>query len=128
MFFWKERGRRHLFQNCFLTPLLTLFPPDFRATLLALTRDLLHNYIDLTDALARRPSAYGRCVEAVGACARNAAFLLNALRPRQAAAGVAAALEDDAKRWNEEAERLEAAVAAHDAAVEAAAREMEKAV
>ena len=95
--------------------------PDFRATLLSLTRDLLHSYIDLTDAMARRPSAYGRAVERVGACARNCAYLLNALRPRQAAAGVGAALQDDARRWNEEAERLEAAVAAHDAAVEAAA-------
>ena len=104
-----------------LSPPPPLSPPDFRATLLSLTRDLLHAYIDLTDAMARRPSAYGRAVERVGACARNCAYLLNALRPRQAAGGVGAVLTDDARRWSEEAERLEAAVAAHDAAVEGAA-------
>ena len=98
-------------------------PPssDFRATLLALTRDPLFNYVDLLDALARRPSAYGRAVEAVAAAARGTAFLLNALRPPQAAAGVAAALRDDAAAWNEQAAALERAAAEHDAAVAAGA-------
>jgi len=82
--------------------------------LLQLVDELLFTYAELLDCVARRPAAGARAVEAVGAAARNASYLLNALRPRQARAGVAAAARRDAQAWNGQAAELERAVKEHD--------------
>lgn len=87
---------------------------DYRAALLQLVDELLFTYAELLDCVARRPAAGARAVEAVGAAARNASYLLNALRPRQARAGVAAAARRDAQAWNGQAAELERAVKEHD--------------
>ena len=99
---------------------------DYRAALLKLVDELVFCYAELLDCVARRPSGgrggggsggrggAARAVEAVGAAARNASYLLNALRPRQARAGVAAAARRDAEEWDKQAERLERAVREHD--------------
>ena len=77
--------------------------------------------------MARRPQAAGaRAVEAVGAAARNASYLLNALRPRQARLGVAAAARRDAAEWNRGAEALERAVREHDEELLRRAAEVER--
>ncbi len=92
---------------------------DFRAALTAILHELLFAYVELTDALARRPAAgWARAAEAVGAAARNAAHLLNALRPAQAQSTGAALLRADAARTEGVAAEIEAAVAAFDAALE----------
>lgn len=79
-----------------------------------LVDELVFCYAELLDCVARRPSASARAVEAVGAAARNAAYLLNALRPKQARVGVAESARRDAREWNARAERLERAVREHD--------------
>jgi ABC-type transporter Mla subunit MlaD len=79
--------------------------------------------VELTDALARRPAAgWARAAEAVGAASRNAAHLLNALRPAQARATAAALLRADADRAHAAAEEILAAVSAFDEAVLEAGR------
>ena len=94
---------------------------DFRSSLTSILQELLFAYVELTDALARRPAAgWARAAEAVGAAARNAAHLLNALRPAQARATGAALLRADAERVNGVASEIEGAVAAFDAALESA--------
>ena len=104
---------------------------DYRAALLQLVDELLFGYAELLDCVARRPaagSAAARAVEAVGAAARNASYLLNALRPRQARLGVAAAARRDAKEWNKQAEALERATREHDEGLLRHAAEVEKSV
>jgi len=98
---------------------------DFRASLTATLHELLFACVDLTDALARRPAAgWARAAEAVGGAARNAAHLLNALRPAQARASGAALLRADAARVRALAGEIEDGVAAFDAALEAGAGEL----
>ena len=97
--------------------------------MLQLVDELLFGYAELLDCVARRPavgSSAARAVEAVGAAARNASYLLNALRPRQAWAGVAAAARRDAEAWNKEAEALERAMREHDEGMVRHAAEVEK--
>jgi hypothetical protein len=101
---------------------------DFRAALAAILHEMLFAYVELTDALARRPAAgWARAAEAVGAAARNAAHLLNALRPAQARASGAALLRADAARAGALAAGIEVAVADFDAALEAGAGGVAKA-
>jgi hypothetical protein len=81
--------------------------------------------VELTDALARRPAAgWARAAEAVGAAARNAAHLLNALRPAQARASGAALLRADAARAQAVADEVLACVGAFDEAALDAGRRL----
>lgn len=101
---------------------------DYRAALLQLVDELVFGYAELLDCVAKRPGAGARAVEAVGAAARNASYLLNALRPRQARMGVAAAAARDAEEWNRQAETLEKATEEHDEELLRRAAEVEKSV
>lgn len=101
---------------------------DYRAALLQLVDELVFGYAELLDCVAKRPAAGARAVEAVGAAARNASYLLNALRPRQARVGVAAAAARDAEEWNRQAERLERATREHDEELLGHASEVERSV
>ena len=101
---------------------------DYRAALLQLVDELVFGYVELLDCVARRPAAGARAVEAVGTAARNASYLLNALRPRQARMGVAAAARRDAVEWNGRAESLERASREHDEELLRHAAEAERSV
>ena len=72
-------------------------PQDVKASLLRLLQELLFNFIELNDCLARRPDAYARTVEGVGAAARNVQHVLNALRPVQARLSLAAGLRREGR-------------------------------
>jgi mediator of RNA polymerase II transcription subunit 7 len=96
-------------------------PPDPRAALLELHRELAAAVLELLAVLADRPAGYARAVEAVGLALRNLQYLAGLLRPRQARAALAGALRAEARAKRGAAEALRAAARAADAAAAAAA-------
>jgi len=66
---------------------------DYKKELRTLNRELLLQFLELTDALIERPSQSARCVEDMTLILRNIHHLLNSLRPHQARATVTHILE-----------------------------------
>lgn len=56
---------------------------DYKKELRALNRELILQFLELTDALIERPSQSARCVEDMTLILRNIHHLLNSLRPHQ---------------------------------------------
>jgi len=59
------------------------FFSDYKRELRALNRELVLQFLELTDALIERPSQSARCVEDMTLLLRNIHHLLNSLRPHQ---------------------------------------------
>ncbi len=62
-----------------------MWDSDYKKELKALNRELLLQFLELTDALVERPSQSARQVEAMTLILRNIHHLLNSLRPHQVA-------------------------------------------
>ncbi|KAG0597220.1 hypothetical protein M758_UG321800 [Ceratodon purpureus] len=89
----EEEGLRQLY--------LTGSEVDYRKELRALNRELILQFLELTDALVERPSLSARCVEDMTLILRNIHHLLNSLRPHQARATVIHMLETQSIRRKE---------------------------
>lgn len=74
---------------------------DYKKELRALNRELILQFLELTDALIERPSQSARCVEDMTLILRNIHHLLNSLRPHQARATVIHMLETQLIRRKE---------------------------
>ncbi|KAG0573438.1 hypothetical protein KC19_VG178500 [Ceratodon purpureus] len=74
---------------------------DFKRELRALNRELILQFLELTDALIERPFQSARCVEDITLILRNTHYLLNSLRPHQARATVIHMLETQSIRRKE---------------------------
>lgn len=74
---------------------------DYKKELKVLNRELLLQFLELTDALVERPSQSARQVEAMTLILRNIHHLLNSLRPHQARATLIHMLESQIQRRKE---------------------------
>eukprot|EP00271_Cylindrocystis_brebissonii_P015200 TRINITY_DN37426_c0_g1_i1.p1 TRINITY_DN37426_c0_g1~~TRINITY_DN37426_c0_g1_i1.p1 ORF type:complete len:236 (+),score=66.69 TRINITY_DN37426_c0_g1_i1:203-910(+) len=94
---------------------------DVKGELQALGREVLLEFLELTDTLVQRPSQFARRVEEIGLLFKNIHHLLNSLRPHQARTTLIHLLEvqvqqrkqaaEDIRQRREEARELTAAAA-----------------